>query len=83
MTYHRVYRKSKTTGANSGAGTAYTEFTPALNGILVAQSMVFCVVLVNYCLSFFFWSFGIERTDNAKTKRKRTNNNLPTLHRKP
>jgi hypothetical protein len=40
MTYHRVYNKSNTTGATSGAGTAYLSrangFAPGFNGVPVA-----------------------------------------------
>ena len=50
--------KINTTGATSGAGTAYPfgahEFTPVFSGVRVAQSLVFCVV---HCKSSFFSFF--------------------------
>jgi hypothetical protein len=50
MTYHRVSNKSNTTGATSGAGTAYLSrangFAPGFNGVPVALLLnvygVFC-----------------------------------------
>ena len=49
-----------TTGATSGAGTAYPsgipEFTLRFSGVRVAQSLVFCLV---FCISTFCpFSFG-------------------------
>ena len=46
-----------TTGAISGAGTAYTsgasEFTPSFSGLRVTQ----CFLCVDRCLSFSLYSF--------------------------
>jgi hypothetical protein len=51
-----------TTGATSGAGTAYSsgasEFTPCFSGVRVAQSLVLCVCFVERSLSFCTFSFG-------------------------
>ena len=61
MTYHRVCRKSITTGATSGAGTAYTseepKFSPDFSGVRVTRSLVFCVIFVHPCLSFCNFPF--------------------------
>jgi len=58
MNYHRVCNKSNTTGATSGAGTAYPfgtpEFIPGFNGVRVSQSLVFWVVFCRSLLVFFF-----------------------------
>jgi len=47
--------KSSTTGATSGAGTAYLsgthEFTPGFSGVSVIQSLVFCVLFCRYLLN--------------------------------
>jgi len=44
MTYHRVCNYINTTGATSGAGTAYPsgahEFTPGFSGVCVTRSLV-------------------------------------------
>jgi len=54
MTYHRVCSKSNTTGATSGAETAYlsgaSELTLGFCGVCVPQSLVFCDV---FCRSLF------------------------------
>ena len=54
MAYQRVCNKSYTKGATCGTGTAYpsraSEFTPSFSGLLVAQSLVCCVMLYR---SFF------------------------------
>ena len=56
MIYHRVCNYINTTGATSGAGTAYPsgtpEFTPVLCGVRVARSLVLCVCFVDRCLFF-------------------------------
>ena len=61
MTYHRICEKSNTTGATNGAGTAYPcespGFASGFCGFRVAQSLVFCVVFVDYCF-FFPFPFG-------------------------
>ena len=67
ISYHRVCKKSITTGGTSGAETAYLsrehEFIPVFIGIRVAQSLVFlcsvfmCSVFmcsVVFCRSLFF-----------------------------
>jgi hypothetical protein len=52
-----------TTGATSGAGTAYPsgalEFTPRFSGVRVTRSLVLYVCFVDRCLSFCTFSFGI------------------------
>ena len=62
MTYHRV-SNFNTTGATSGAGTAYhsgaPEFIPVFSGVRVTRSLVLCVCFVDRCLSFCTFSFGI------------------------
>jgi hypothetical protein len=54
MVYHRVCSMNSTTGATSGAGTAYPsgtlEFTPVFSGVSVARSLVSCIV---FCLLLF------------------------------
>jgi hypothetical protein len=56
MTYHRVCTLINTTGATSGAGTAYQsgapELIPGFSGIRVTRSLVLCVRFVDRCLSF-------------------------------
>ena len=51
-----------TTGATSGAGTAYPfeapDFTPVFSGVRVTRSLVLCVCFVDRCLSFCTFSFG-------------------------
>jgi hypothetical protein len=61
MIYHRVCNKSNTTGATSGAGTAYSstapEFTPVFSRVRVTRSVVLCVMFCRSLfdlLSFFF-----------------------------
>ena len=53
--------KSWTTGATSGAGTAYPsgtpEFTPGFSGVRVTWSLVLCVCFVDSCLSCCPFSF--------------------------
>jgi hypothetical protein len=62
MTYHRVCTLINTTGATSGAGTAYQsgapELIPGFSGIRVTRSLVLCVRFVDRCLSFCPFSFG-------------------------
>jgi hypothetical protein len=62
MPYLRVCNKINTTGATSGAGTAYPsgaqEFTPVFSGIRVTRSLVLCVCFMDCCLSFSPFSFG-------------------------
>jgi len=54
ITYHQVCSNSNTTGATSGAGTAYlsgaSELTLGLCGVCVPRSLVFCDV---FCSSLF------------------------------
>ena len=61
MTYRRVCNKRNTTGATSGAGTAYLPehmiSLPVFSGVCVARSLVFCVVFCR-SLSFCPFSFG-------------------------
>ena len=51
---HWVCRKSITTDATSGAGTAYPseepKFSPDFSGVRVTRSLVFCVM---FCTSLF------------------------------
>jgi hypothetical protein len=51
-----------TTGATSGAGTAFPsgipEFTTVFFGVCVTQSLVLCACFVDRCLSFCTFSFG-------------------------
>ena len=53
-----------TSGATSGAGTAYPsgapEFTPDFFGVHVALSLVLCVCFVDRYFSFFFWPFVLS-----------------------
>ena len=63
ISYHRVCKKSITTGGTSGAETAYLsrepEFIPVFIGIRVAQSLVYfmCSVLqIIVCPFVLFWS---------------------------
>ena len=53
MTYHRVCNKINTTGATSGAVTAYPsgapEFTPSFSGVRVTRSFVLYVCFVDRC----------------------------------
>jgi hypothetical protein len=62
MTYHMVCNYIKTTGATSGAWTAYPsgapEFTPVFSGVHVTRSLVLYVCFVDRCLSFCTFSFG-------------------------
>ena len=62
MTYHRVCSYINTTGATSGAGSAYPsvahEFTQVFSGVCVTRSLVLCVCFVDRCLSFCTFSFG-------------------------
>ena len=59
-TYYRVCKYINTTGATSGAGTAYpsgaSEFTPGFSGVRVTRSLALC--FVDRCLSFCTFSFG-------------------------
>ena len=54
MTYHWFCKQVNTTGATSGAGTAYPsgalEFTPVFNGVRVTQSLVLYVCFVDRVL---------------------------------
>ena len=60
MTNHRVCNKSDTTGATSGAGTAYhsgaPEFTSVFSGVRVGRSLVFCVMLCRLLFVILFFS---------------------------
>jgi hypothetical protein len=60
MTYHRVCNQINTTGATSGAGTAYPsgapEFTPIFSGVRVTRSLILCVWFEDRCLSFCTFS---------------------------
>jgi hypothetical protein len=63
ITYHRVCNKINTTGATSGAGTAYPsgapEFISVFSGVVrVNRSFVLCVCFVDRCLSFCTFSLG-------------------------
>ena len=48
VAYHRVYNRSKTTGATCEAGTSYPsrapESTPVFIGVGVSRPLIFCVV---------------------------------------
>ena len=59
MTYHRMCNQINTTGATSGAGTAYPavapRFTPGFSGVRVTRSLVLCVCFLDLSLSFFYW----------------------------
>ena len=66
MTYHWACNKSSTTSATCGSGTAanssrtpeFTSSPPIVSGVRVVLSLVFCVMLVDRCLSFcpfFLW----------------------------
>jgi uncharacterized protein (UPF0276 family) len=66
---HVIYNKRKENEKNP------------LNKILSRAGVAIVLSVLRFMASDY--PFGIERTDNAKTKRKRTNNNLPTLHTKP
>ena len=58
-TYHQVFNYINTTGATSGALTAYPfEFTPVFSGVRVTRSLVLYVCFVDRCLSFCTFSFG-------------------------
>jgi hypothetical protein len=57
MNYHRMPYNCKTTGATSGAATAYPEFTFSFCGVRVAQSLVFYVVF--YVPLFVLFHLGI------------------------
>ena len=63
MIYHRICNKINTTGANSGAGTAYhsgaPEFTPGFSGVHVIRSLALCVCFVDRCLSFVLFLLAI------------------------
>ena len=60
MTYHRVCNYIKTTGATSGAGTAYPSGPPPVfSGVCVTRYLVLCVCFVDRCLSFYTFSLGI------------------------
>jgi len=54
LTYHRVCNKSNTMGAICEAGTPYHsgghEFTPGFWWVLVARSLLFCIM---FCVSLF------------------------------
>jgi hypothetical protein len=58
MFYHRVCNYINTTGAISGAGTAYPsgvpELIPVFSGVRVARSLVLCACFVDRCLSVMF-----------------------------
>ena len=58
MPFYRVYNKSNTTSANSGAGSSCPigepEFTPVFSGVRVARTVVLFVVLCRP-LFFFIW----------------------------
>ena len=61
-TYYRVYNQINTTGATSGAGTAYpSEHLSSLtlfSEVCVTQSLVLYVCFIDPCLffcTFFFW----------------------------
>ena len=59
--YYRVCNQINTTGATSGAGTAYPsgapEFTPSFSGVRVTRSLVLYVFFLDRCLSFCTFSF--------------------------
>jgi hypothetical protein len=63
MTYHWVCNKSKTTGATSGAGTAYPseelEFVLFLVGFMVLKYLVFCGVLSIIACTFTLFLLAI------------------------
>ena len=55
FTYHRVCNQSNTTGATSGAGTAYPSGTPSFLVRFVLLDLQFSVqCFVDGCLPFFF-----------------------------
>ena len=61
MTYHRVCNYINTTGATSGAGTAYNYPSGAptvFSGVRVTRSLALCVCFVERCLSCCTFSFG-------------------------
>ena len=61
ITYSPVCNRSNTTRAPRGAGTAYpsgaSEFIHGFIGVLVAQSLVFCVVFCRLMFVFVFIYF--------------------------
>ena len=65
-TYNYIMIQYNTMGATCRAGTAYhsgaSEFTPSFGGVLVARSVVFCVMLCCWLfvlLSVFFWPLSV------------------------
>jgi hypothetical protein len=60
MTYHRVCNYINTTGANSGAGTAYPSGAPEFTFQWGScySILVLCVCFVDRCLSFCTFYFG-------------------------
>jgi hypothetical protein len=62
MPYHQICNQINTTGATSGAGTAYPsgapEFTLGFSGFRVTRSLTLCVCFVDRCLFFCIFSFG-------------------------
>jgi hypothetical protein len=61
-TYYRVCNYINTTGATSGAGTAYpsgaSDFTSGFSGVRVTRSLVLYECFIGRCLSFCTFSFG-------------------------
>ena len=55
----RVCKKGNTTDTTSATVTAYPsnahEFNRGFSRVRGARSLVFCIVYVDHCLSFFFW----------------------------
>ena len=54
--------KTYTTGATSGAGTAYPseapEFTPVFSGVRVTRSLVLCVCFVDFAICMYCKEFS-------------------------
>ena len=63
VSYHLVCIYINTTGATSGAGTAYPsgahEFTPGFSGVRVTRALVLCVCFVDCCLSLILFLLAI------------------------
>jgi hypothetical protein len=62
MTYLRICGKCNTTCASCGTGSAYLSgahtFTPVVCGVIVALSLVFCVIFCSSLFVFLSFYFG-------------------------
>lgn len=59
MTCYRTFHKNNKMGATTGALTEHMISPRVVRGARVAQPLVFVLSLVEHCLSYYYFSYGV------------------------